>query len=82
MDFKWRPTNYGSWQLFWDERTLRCAELSLKVGRPGWSVVLSHAIAPMDFVFDGTRHNTLEEAKEHTENLVRVLIIGGHHERI
>jgi len=26
-------------------------------------------------------HDTLEEAQDYTENLVRVLIIGGHHER-
>ena len=44
-------------------------------------------LAWLDLLDDGRdlghrdRFDTLEEAKEYTENLVRVLIIGGHHER-
>ena len=79
MEFKWRKTVYYDWQLFWDVQTLRCAELSERNGQ--WSLTLSYRVAPLDFNPDRARFDTLEEAKEYTENLVRVLIIGGHHER-
>lgn len=80
MELKWRRTNYGSWQLWWDDERMRCAEVQ-PVKTNAWSLTLSHNVAPFSFNPDRARFNTLEEAKEYTENLVRVLIIGGHHER-
>ena len=88
MEFKWRKTFQQGWQLWWDEQHLRfaeirCAEIQpvkTTAWRDAWSVTLSLALAPHDLDYK-MRHNTLEEAKEYTENLVRVLIIGGHHER-
>lgn len=80
MKLKWRRTNYGSWQLWWDEKLMRCAEVQ-PVKTNAWSLTLSHRVAPLDFNPDRARFDTLEEAQEYTENLVRVLIIGGHHER-
>lgn len=77
MKLKWRRTNYGSWQLFWDGKVMRCAEVQ-PVKTNAWSVTLSYNVAPMDLAYV-SKHNTLEEAQEYTENLVRVLIIGGHH---
>ena len=79
MELKWRKTYYDSWQLFWDERNMRCAELSQRSG--WWSLALSWRVVPLDFTHDRSSFDTLEEAKEYTENLVRLLIIGGHHER-
>ena len=79
MELKWRRTNYGSWQLWWDDERMRCAEVSASPAG-GWSLTLSYNVSPMDLAFTSV-HDTLEEAKEYTENLVRVLIIGGHHER-
>lgn len=79
MELKWRETFTTNWQLWWDERTIRCAEVSERNG--WWSLTLSHRVAPLHFNPDRARFDTLEEAKEYTENLVRVLIIGGHHER-
>jgi hypothetical protein len=35
----------------------------------------------MDFTYECRGFDTLEEAKEYAENLVKILIIGGHHER-
>jgi hypothetical protein len=78
MELEWRKTFQQGWQLWWDERGLRCAEIQ-PVKTNAWSLTLSLALAPHDFGYK-VRHNTLEEAKEYTENLVRVLIIGGHHE--
>ena len=79
MELKWRKTNYSSWQLWWDGQVLRCAELTPRNG--WWSLTLSHHVAPLNFNPDRARFDTLEAAQEYTENLVRVLIIGGHHER-
>lgn len=62
------------------EKNLRVAELSVR-GDWKWSLTLSYTVAPFDFTHDRYSFDTLEEAKEYTENLVRVLIIGGHHER-
>jgi len=80
MELKWRETHYGTWQLWWDDKFIRVAELSVR-GDWKWSLTLSYRVAPMDFVPDRYGFDTLEEAKEYTENLVRLLIIGGHHER-
>ena len=79
MELRWRKTVYYDWQLWWDDERMRCAELSERNGR--WSLTLSYNVAPLDFNPDRARFDTLEEAKEYTENLVNVLIIGGHHER-
>jgi len=69
------------------EKNLRVAELSVR-GDWKWSLTMSYSVlAWLDLLDDGRdlghrdRFDTLEEAKEYTENLVRVLIIGGHHER-
>ena len=80
MELKWRRTNYGNWQLWWDDWRLRCAEMQQRPGDMKWVLTLSYNVSPMDLAFTSA-HDTLEEAKEYTENLVRVLIIGGHHER-
>ena len=80
MELKWRKTNYGSWQLWWDKRLLQCAEVQ-PVKTNAWSLTLSYRVAPLDFNPDRARFDTLQEAQDYTENLVRVLIIGGHHER-
>lgn len=80
MELKWRKTNYGSWQLFWDGKIMQCAEVQQRIKSGPWRVTLSYNVAPMDLAYVST-HNTLEEAKEYTENLVTILIIGGHHER-
>ena len=80
MELKWRRTTYHSLVLWWDERTMRCAEVQ-PVKTNAWSLTVSYHVAPLDFNPDRARFDTLEEAKEYTENLVRVLIIGGHHER-
>lgn len=80
MELKWRRTNYGSWQLWWDEKLMRCAEVSApRAGR--WVLTLSHRVPPLDFNPDRARFDTLQEAQDYTENIVRILIIGGHHER-
>ena len=80
MELKWRRTAYGGWQLFWDERTIRCAEIQQRPGDMKWVLTIAYRVAPMDLAFHN-KHGTLEEAKEYTENLVRVLISGGHHGR-
>lgn len=79
MELRWRRTNYGSWQLWWDEKLWRCAEIQQRHGDMKWVLTLSYRVAPLDFSL-GT-FDTLEEAMEYTGNLVKVLIIGGHHER-
>ena len=81
MELKWRRTNYGNVQLWWDEKLMRCAEIQQRPGDMKWVLTLSYRVSPLDFNPDRARFNTLEEAKDYTENLVRVLIIGGHHER-
>jgi hypothetical protein len=81
MDLKWRRTFSDNWQLWWDDERIRCAELGRRDSDRTWRLVLSYAVAPLSFVPDRNTFDTLEEAKEYTENLVRVLIIGGHHER-
>ena len=43
-----------------------------------WSIVLSYNIAPMDLKYQSL-YDTEQEAKEATEEIVKVLIIGGHH---
>jgi hypothetical protein len=80
MELKWKTSAIAGHQLWWHGKGIRCAELSIR-GDWRWFVVLSYRVAPMDFVPDRTSFDTLEEAKEYTENLVRLLIIGGHHER-
>ena len=80
MDLKWRRTFSGNWQLWWDDWRIRCAEIQ-PIKTNAWSLTLSYNVVPLDFNPDRARFDTLEEAMEHTENLVRVLIIGGHHER-
>jgi hypothetical protein len=80
MDLKWRETHYGNRQLWWDDKFIRCAELGRRDSDRKWRLTLSYAVAPLSFVPDCATFDTLEEAMEHTENLVRVLIIGGHHE--
>jgi hypothetical protein len=81
MNLKWRRTHTDSWQLWWDDERIRCAELTVRGSDWRWALTLSYRVAPMDFVPDRTGFDSLEEAKEYTENLVRILIIGGHHER-
>jgi hypothetical protein len=80
MELKWRTSAIAGHQLIWMEKNLRVAELSVR-GDWRWAVVLSYTVAPMDFTHERSSFDTLEEAKEYTENLVRILIIGGHHER-
>ena len=80
MVLKWRETHYGTQALYWDDKFIRCAELGRRDSDRTWRLVLSYAVAPLSFVPDRDTFDTLEEAMEHTENLVRVLIIGGHHE--
>ena len=79
MELKWRKTHYHSWQLWWEDEHMRCAEIAKR--NDWWSLTLSYRVAPLDFNPDRARFDTLQEAQEYTENLVRVLIIGGHHER-
>lgn len=43
-----------------------------------WSITLSYNIAPMDLEYKAV-YDTEQEAKEAAENLVKILIIGGHH---
>ena len=81
MELKWVDSMTQGAQLIWMEKNLRAAELSVRGSDWRWYAVLSYSVAPFDFVPDRTRFDSLEEAKEHTENLVRLLIIGGHHER-
>ena len=81
MELKWRKTYYDSCQLFWDEESMRCAELTMRGGDQQWRLTLSYRVVPLDFNPDRARFDTLQEAQDYTENLVRVLIIGGHHER-
>jgi len=79
MELKWRRTHTDSWQLWWDDKFIRCAELGMRYSDRKWRLTLSYAVAPLSFVPDRATFDTLEEAMEHTENLVRVLVIGGHH---
>jgi hypothetical protein len=81
MELSWKSSPIEGHQLYWMEKNLRVAELSVRRTDRRWHAVLSYSVAPFDFVPDRTRFDSLEEAKEHTENLVRLLIIGGHHER-
>jgi hypothetical protein len=81
MELKWRSSTIDGHQLYLVERGIRVAELSVRGSDWRWYVVLSYSVAPWDFVPDRSSFDTLEEAKEYTENLVRILIIGGHHER-
>lgn len=81
MELKWRSSTIDGHQLMWMEKNLRVAELSVRGSDWRWALVLSYTVAPFDFTHDRSSFDTLEEAKEYTENLVRVLIIGGHHER-
>ena len=80
MDLKWRKTILPSWQLWWDDRLIRCAELNQRDTDRRWRLILSYRVAPEDLVYKSL-HSNVEAAKEYTENLVRVLLIGGHHER-
>ena len=82
MELKWTQTFADTHQLWWYERRVRCAELGIRgTGWDRrWALVLSHNHAPMDFTHERSSFDTLEEAKEYTENLVRIIIIGGHHE--
>ena len=79
MELKWSQSFADTHQLWWYEKRLRCAEISPQTGGR-WALVLSYNVAPMDFTHERSRFDTLEEAKEYTENLVRIIIIGGHHE--
>ena len=81
MELKWTQTFADTHQLWWYEKRLRCAELSIRGSDWRWAVVLSYNLAPMDLTHERSSFDTLEEAKEYTENLVKILIIGGHHER-
>jgi hypothetical protein len=81
MELKWKRSAVAGHTLYWMERGIRVAELSVRVSDWRWYVVLSYTVAPWDFTHDRSSFDTLEEAKEYTENLVRLLIIGGHHER-
>jgi hypothetical protein len=81
MELKWRKVFDSNWQLYWMEKGIRVAEISPRGSDWRWALTLSHNVAPFDFTYDGTSFDKLEEAKEYTENLVRLLIIGGHHER-
>jgi len=81
MELKWRQSFAQNWQLWWYEKRLRCAELSRRDSDRKWRLTLSYNVAPMDFTYDRNTFDTPEEAMEYAENLVRVLIIGGHHER-
>lgn len=81
MELKWKVSPIDGYQLIWMEKGLRVAELSTRGRDWRWCVTLSYAVAPLDFTHDRSGFDTLEEAQEYTENLVRVLIIGGHHER-
>jgi len=81
MELSWTKSFDQNHQLWWHDKRIRCAEISTRGSDWRWFVVLSYRVAPMDFVHDRTNFDTLEEAKEYTENLVRLLIIGGHHER-
>lgn len=80
MELKWRRTAYHSLVLWWDDEHMRCAEVQ-PVKTNAWSLTVSHHVAPFSFNPDRARFDTLQEAQDYTENLVRVLIIGGHHER-
>ena len=80
MKLKWRKTILPSWQLWWDDRLIRCAELNQRDTGRRWRLILSYHVAPMDLAYTAM-HSNLEEAKEYAENLVRILIIGGHYER-
>lgn len=80
MELKWTKAFDQNWQLWWYEKRLRVAELSVRGSDWRWALVLSYAVAPMDFTHERSSFDTLEEAKEYTENLVRILIIGRHHE--
>ena len=80
MQLSWRSTFSGNVQLWWDEKLMRCAEIQQRPGDMKWVLTIAYRVAPMDLAFHN-KHGTLEEAKEYTENLVRVLIIGGHHGR-
>jgi transposase len=80
MELSWLESKTQGAQLFWMEKHLRVAELSVR-GDWRWALTLSYTVAPFDFTHDRSSFDTLEEAKEYTENLVRLLIIGGHHER-
>jgi hypothetical protein len=80
MELKWRKTFVDSWQLWWDDKAIRVAELSPRGSDWRWALTLSYRVAPFEFTYPNG-FDTLEEAKEYTENLVRILIIGGHHGR-
>jgi len=80
MKFSWRSTFHGSWQLWWDEGRMQCAEMSSRQTGTYWYLTMAYQIAPLSLDFK-TKHNNLAEAKEYAENLARVLIIGGHHNR-
>lgn len=81
MELKWRTSFDHNWQLWWDDKRIRCAELSTRGSDWRWALVLSFNLVPLDFTHERSSFDTLEEAKEYTENLVKILIIGGHHER-
>jgi len=81
VELNWTQSFADTHQLWWHEKRLRCAELTIRGRDWRWALVLSYNVVPMDFTYECRGFDTLEEAKEYAENLVKILIIGGHHER-
>ena len=81
MELSWKGSPIGGHQLYWMEKGIQVADLSPRGSDWRWCIVLSYSVTPIDFNPDRSSFDTLEEAKEYTETLVRILIIGGHHER-
>jgi len=62
------------------QRDYKAAHITKRDGDGRWALVLSYLIAPRDLKYQSL-YDTEQEAKEAAENIVRVLIIGGHHGR-
>jgi hypothetical protein len=80
MELKWLSDGVATYALMYGgnrDRRERVASIGQRTDDT-WSITLSYNIAPMELDYK-SRYATEQEAKEATENLVRVLIIGGHH---
>jgi hypothetical protein len=80
MELKWLSDGAGTYALMYgwnrDRRDRVASVMQRTDGR--WSVTLSYIISPMSLEYQSL-YDTEQEAKDAAENLVRVLIIGGHH---
>lgn len=80
MELRWSSDGVATYALMYGwapKQRERVASIQQRTDDT-WSITLSYNIAPMDLDYK-SRYATEQEAKEAAENIVRVLIIGGHH---